>query len=118
MRPTTWLTGTRSHKPCSPRVQVGYSKEVISRGQFAELLQDYRPFNDGEAAYFGEIAEFAYKSFRNRAAESRGMTPEEMQELAQGRVWSGRRAHGHRCDLAHKTIEAPCHMTALDAGSC
>lgn len=36
--------------------------------------------------------QFAYESFRNKAAESRGKTPEEMEEVAQGRVWAGRRA--------------------------
>lgn len=78
-------------------MQVGYGKEVISRGKFAELLQDYRPFNEDEKQFFDESAQFAYESFRDRAAESRGMAPEEMQELAQGRVWSGHRALGNKC---------------------
>jgi protease-4 len=34
----------------------------------------------------------AYASFRNKAAASRGLTVEATQEVAQGRVWSGRRA--------------------------
>ena len=84
----------------APCLQVGYGKEVISRGKFAELLQDYRPFNDDERQFFDESAQFAYESFRDRAAQSRGMEPAEMQELAQGRVWSGHRALENKCARA------------------
>ena len=70
-------------------VQVGFSKTVLSRGEFAEILTDNRPFTDAEQALFDESAEFSYRSFRDKAAASRGMEPEEMQELAQGRVWLG-----------------------------
>lgn len=73
-------------------LQVGYSKEVVSRGKYAELFQDYRSFNTAEEQIFDDSAKFAYESFRNKAAESRGMQPEEMQQFAQGRVWSGIRA--------------------------
>lgn len=37
-----------------------------------------------------------YKEFVGRAAAARGIAPEKMDELAQGRVWSGRQAHGHK----------------------
>ena len=78
-------------------VQIGYSKEVISKGTYAELLQDYRPFNDAEQSFFERSAQFAYESFRDKAASSRHMTPDEMQEFAQGRVWSGHRAQENKC---------------------
>lgn len=64
----------------------------MSRGKYAELLSDNRGFTDAEEALFDEAAEFAYKSFRDKAAESRGMAPEELEEHAQGRVWLGRDA--------------------------
>lgn len=77
--------------------QVGYGKEVLSRGTYAELLEDYRPFTDSEQRYFEESAQFAYESFRDKAAASRGMEPAAMQEYAQGRVWSGQRAVSRKC---------------------
>jgi protease IV len=91
----------------SDKVQVGYSKEVISRGKFAEVLEDYRPFSQEEEALFNESAEFAYETFRNRAAMSRKMEADEMQELAQGRVWSGHRAQEHRCVLSLLQLHFP-----------
>jgi len=37
-----------------------------------------------------------YKEFVGRAATARSIAPERMDELAQGRVWSGRQAHEHK----------------------
>ncbi|EIE22855.1 protease IV with duplicated peptidase family U7 domain-containing protein [Coccomyxa subellipsoidea C-169] len=72
--------------------KVGYAKEVISKGRYAELLADNRGFSEEEDKYFAEQAQYAYESFRNKAALSRGLPIETMQEVAQGRVWSGKRA--------------------------
>ncbi|GFR44623.1 hypothetical protein Agub_g5911 [Astrephomene gubernaculifera] len=69
--------------------KIGYSKELISWGRFAQLLADNRPFTQEEAALFSAAAQHAYTSFRDKAAASRGMRQEEMQAVAQGRVWSG-----------------------------
>lgn len=88
------LAGPHAEVLCA---QVGYGKEVLSRGRFAELLQDNRPLSQDESAYFDRSAEFAYASFRDKAAASRGMEIDEMQELAQGRVWSGMRAASKGC---------------------
>ncbi|GBF99919.1 serine protease chloroplastic, partial [Raphidocelis subcapitata] len=70
--------------------RAGYSKELLSRGRYAQLLSaDNRPFNDEEAALFDAAAQHAYESFRDKAARSRGMAIEDMQAVAQGRVWTG-----------------------------
>lgn len=72
--------------------KVGFQKETLSIGKYAELLGDERPFTADEAAYFKKFAELSYKSFVTKAAEARGKTYEEMNEVAQGRVWTGRQA--------------------------
>ncbi|MEW5297773.1 MAG: hypothetical protein WDW36_000957 [Sanguina aurantia] len=69
--------------------KIGYTKTVISRGRYAELLTDQRPFSGDEAALFDASATNAYESFRNKAAASRGMNIEQMQAIAQGRIWTG-----------------------------
>jgi hypothetical protein len=51
--------------------------------RYAELLVDNRPFTEAELTLFDENAEYAYQSFRNKAAESRNMPVEAMQEVAQ-----------------------------------
>ncbi|KAL4448020.1 hypothetical protein ABPG75_005239 [Micractinium tetrahymenae] len=72
--------------------RIGYGKEVLSRGKYAQLLAENKAFTPEEEALFDASAQHAYESFRNKAADSRGMSVEAMQEVAQGRVWSGQRA--------------------------
>ncbi|KAJ9527550.1 hypothetical protein QJQ45_025827, partial [Haematococcus lacustris] len=72
--------------------KIGYAKELISRGKYAQVLADNRPFNTEEADLFAASAQHAYESFRDKAAASRGMSIPAMQQVAQGRVWTGRDA--------------------------
>lgn len=69
--------------------KIGYSKTILSKGRYAELLADSRAFTSDELTLFDAAAEHAYESFRDKAALSRGMEIEAMQEVAQGRVWTG-----------------------------
>ena len=64
----------------------------LCRGKYAQLLAETRALSPEEAELFDASAQHAYESFRDKAALSRGMTREAMQEVAQGRVWSGQRA--------------------------
>ncbi|CAL9167069.1 unnamed protein product [Musa hybrid cultivar] len=73
--------------------RIGFNKEIISRGKYAELnAADQRPFRPDEAALFEKSAQNAYQLFRDKAAFSRSMTVDQMEEVAQGRVWSGKDA--------------------------
>lgn len=72
--------------------KIGFNSETLSIGRYAEVLSSSRGFTDEESAYFEEGAKKAYKSFVSKAAASRNMTFESMQEVAQGRVWTGRQA--------------------------
>ncbi|CAI5502616.1 unnamed protein product [Closterium sp. Naga37s-1] len=73
--------------------RIGFNKEIISRGRFAELNADQRPFTPDEEEYFAKGAKIAYQRFRNKAALSRSMQEEDMEAVAQGRVWTGQAAH-------------------------
>ncbi|KAJ8901717.1 hypothetical protein NDN08_003923 [Rhodosorus marinus] len=72
--------------------RIGFVRENISIGKYAELEVDNRPFTEAEEDYFAQGAQYAYKSFVSKAAESRGMTYDEMNKLARGRVWTGLQA--------------------------
>ncbi|XP_076922869.1 serine protease SPPA, chloroplastic-like [Bidens hawaiensis] len=69
--------------------KIGFNKEIISKGQYAELYAADRPFRPDEEKLFAERAENIYKVFRDKAASSRSMSVDKMEEIAQGRVWSG-----------------------------
>ncbi|KAK9926196.1 hypothetical protein M0R45_023438 [Rubus argutus] len=73
--------------------KIGFNKEIISRGKYAEVLAaEQRPFRPDEAELFAKSAQNAYKQFRDKAASSRSMTVDKMEEVAQGRVWAGKDA--------------------------
>ncbi|XP_074317112.1 serine protease SPPA, chloroplastic [Silene latifolia] len=70
--------------------KIGFNKEIISRGKYAELTAaDQRPFRPDEAELFAKSAQHAYTQFRDKAASSRSMPVDKMEEYAQGRVWTG-----------------------------
>ncbi|CAH1428253.1 unnamed protein product [Lactuca virosa] len=69
--------------------RIGFNKETISKGQFADLYASHRSFRPDEEKLFAESAQNMYKRFRDKAASSRSMSVDKMEETAQGRVWSG-----------------------------
>ncbi|XP_042476217.1 serine protease SPPA, chloroplastic [Macadamia integrifolia] len=72
---------------------IGFNKDIISRGKYAELTAaEQRPFRPDEAELFAKSAQNAYIQFRDKAAFSRSMTVDQMEEVAQGRVWTGKDA--------------------------
>ncbi|KAJ1388534.1 Peptidase S49 [Sesbania bispinosa] len=76
--------------------KIGFNKEILSRGRYAELLAaEQRSFRPDEAELFAKSAQHVYKQFRDKAALSRSMTVDKMEEVAQGRVWTGKDAASH-----------------------
>ncbi|KAJ1394739.1 Peptidase S49 [Sesbania bispinosa] len=76
--------------------KIGFNKEIISRGRYAEILAaEQRSFRPDEAELFAKSAQHVYKQFRDKAALSRSMTVDKMEEVAQGRVWTGKDAASH-----------------------
>ncbi|KAJ0829348.1 putative peptidase S49, ClpP/crotonase-like domain superfamily [Helianthus annuus] len=72
--------------------KIGYNEDVVSKGRYAELYTDARPFRPDEEKLFAEQAQYMYKQFLDDAARSRSMSVDEMEEVAQGRVWTGKDA--------------------------
>ena len=72
------------------KLDVG--KELITRGRFAGMLTDIRPFTDEESARYQEHLQAFYEYFVDLVAESRGLPPDSVDRLGRGRVWTGREA--------------------------
>ncbi|KAJ4763900.1 hypothetical protein LUZ62_074275 [Rhynchospora pubera] len=94
--------------------RIGFNKEVLSRGKFSEFrAADQRPLRKmkfpkilgrskrprkafvdrpDEAELFTKSTQNTYRLFRDKAAFSRSMDVDKMENVAQGRVWSGRDA--------------------------
>ena len=51
--------------------KVGITKEILTRGQHADMFSEYRPWNDDERAKFHSMMKSFYDDFISRAAEGR-----------------------------------------------
>ena len=52
----------------------------------------FKGMDDAEEAWYQQEIEGIYTNFLNVVADGRGMTPEQVDDLAQGRVWAGKDA--------------------------
>ena len=72
--------------------KLGANIETTSIGRHAEMDSPARPYNADEVAKLQEQLRDFYNDFVEKAAASRRSTPEKIDQLAQGRVWTGSQA--------------------------
>ena len=61
----------------------------VKSHKHSDMLSLTRPFDGTETAWMQEYVDDIYTRFVNIVAEGRGMTYEAVDEIAQGRVWTG-----------------------------
>lgn len=69
--------------------KIGITKEEIPRGENANLFSETKKFSEKQRQLIQDGIEDFYKRFVEKVAEGRNMTYEEVDEIAQGRVWTG-----------------------------
>ena len=72
--------------------KLGLTKDVVKRGRNATIDSEYYPMDAHGQKKLKEGVDSVYKTFVGLVAESRKKKFEEIQELAQGRVWLGEHA--------------------------
>ncbi len=72
--------------------KIGLTKEIIAHGQNATLYSDYGGFTPTERERVEKMMKTVYKDFVNKAATGRSKSFDEIDEIAQGRVWTGKQA--------------------------
>ena len=72
--------------------KLGAHIESTSIGRNAEMGSPVRPFNASELQKVEGGLRAFYTEFVRKAAESRHTTPDQIDRLAQGRVWTGKQA--------------------------
>lgn len=72
--------------------KAGANIEATSEGRHAEIYSPDRRFTDEERAKVMESMQAFYDQFVEKAAEARHTTPEKIDQIAQGRVWTGQQA--------------------------
>jgi len=76
--------------------KLGARIESTSIGRHAEINSPVRPYSPDELKKLQEQLQSFYDQFVEKAADSRHTTPEKIDALAQGRVWTGRQAKQNR----------------------
>ena len=72
--------------------KLGMNMEGVSNGRYAELYSPIRPFSPEERARVEEQMQATYDVFVEKAAAGRNTTPERIDAVGQGRVWTGQQA--------------------------
>jgi protease-4 len=72
--------------------KVGVNMESVSQGRYAEIYSPVRPFSPEERARVQQLMQATYDTFVEKAASGRNTTPEKIDAIAQGRVWTGKQA--------------------------
>ena len=72
--------------------KLGMNLEGVSQGKYANMYSPVRPFSPDERARMVESMQATYDAFVEKAAQGRNTTPERIDAIAQGRVWTGRQA--------------------------
>jgi protease-4 len=72
--------------------KLGLNMEHVQEGRYADLYSPIRPFSPSERARVEEQMQATYDAFVEKAAAGRNTTPEKIDAIGQGRVWTGRQA--------------------------
>ena len=72
--------------------KLGVNEDIIARGRFAAMDSDYAPYTPEEREKVRALMNDFYSKFLAKVATARKMTPEAVDALAQGRVWTGDQA--------------------------
>jgi len=78
--------------PAAALAKLGVNTFPMGRGKRATMLASLSPWSDEERALMQANMESVYKVFVGRVAEGRHKKPDEVQPIAQGRVWTGTKA--------------------------
>ncbi|MEI6051577.1 MAG: S49 family peptidase, partial [Opitutaceae bacterium] len=71
---------------------VGLTFDVVKTGKYADAITITRPKTDEELAIFQKMVDWIYGEFVGKVALARKLKKDDVQEIAQGRVWSGSEA--------------------------
>jgi protease IV len=72
--------------------KLGITAETVKSGRNADMYSPLTPFSPEQRAKVDEYMQGFYDQFVEKVAAARHTTPERIDAIAQGRVWTGRQA--------------------------
>jgi protease-4 len=71
---------------------LGFTFDTVKTGEFADILTISRPKTEQELAIFQRMVDWIYEEFVTKVADARKLDRQVVEDIGQGRVWSGREA--------------------------
>jgi protease-4 len=92
----TGSIGVLTGKPVTASLleRAGVTTDAVVEGAHADMFTTTRPFSQEEWAKINSWLDRIYADFTGKVASGRNMTPEQVHEIARGRVWTGADAAG------------------------
>lgn len=75
------------------RARIGANREVLRRGEHADILADDRPWTDDQRRTLEQVIVHVYDRFKTVVSEGRHIPFDDLEPICQGRVWTGKQAH-------------------------
>ncbi len=72
--------------------KIGINWEGVQIGKNADMWSFTGPFSEGGEERMNTLIDSIYTSFTTRVAEGRKLSPEQVEKIARGRVWTGKQA--------------------------
>ncbi len=101
--------------------KIGVNKQLLSRGRYADIDSDYAPMNDDERKKIAGQIDAFYRAFVGHVAEGRKKPFDQIEPLAQGRVWLGAQAKQNGLvdqlgglDRAIEILKQQAHLSPSD----
>lgn len=98
--------------------EIGVNRDGVATGPFVGALDPMGGLGEAMARALQSNVEYGYQRFVDLVAEGRGLTPEDVEAIAQGRVWLGvdAKEHGLADKLGHldEAIASAAALANLD----
>ena len=96
--------------------KIGINVDIVKTNQYSDFAFPVRPMNDEEKGIMQMNINQGYRLFIQRCAEGRSMSPEAIEKVAEGRVWTG--AEAKKLGLVDKIggIDSAIEMASGMAG--
>jgi protease-4 len=96
--------------------KVGVNTELYTRGRHASMYSSSKAPDPSELAALERLVGETYAQFKQRVETGRKLKPEEVENVARGRVWSGQRALGNGLVDQLGTFTAAIDRARAEAG--
>lgn len=73
--------------------RIGVRWGELTAGEHADMWSSQSDFSDDQWQRFQRYLDEVYEGFKQHVADGRGLQASEVEEVAKGRIWSGRDAH-------------------------